>query len=183
MARQGITEIHDITEDPYPQYYATLQENGELTARIWMRLDLSRSSEIAQSERERLSHSFKTFLDNGVVTVGGSDIPGAQGATFKNHPRAIFNALVNRTRNDGTPEGGWLPEERITTHNAIKMYTLDAAYSVFDEDVRGSIKVGKLADLTVTDLNLIEIDPTDVLKMNVVMTVVDGRVVFEQENQ
>lgn len=68
-------------------------------------------------------------------------------------------------------------------HNAIKMYTLDAAYSVFDEDVRGSIKVGKLADLTVTDLNLIEIDPTDVLNMNIVMTVVDGRVVYEQENQ
>jgi predicted amidohydrolase YtcJ len=68
-------------------------------------------------------------------------------------------------------------------HNAIKMYTLDAAYSVFDEDVRGSIKVGKLADLTATDLNLIEIDPTDVLNMNIVMTVVDGRVVYEQENQ
>ena len=131
-------------------------------------------------ERETLSHSFKSFIDHGVVTVGGSDIPGAQGATFKNHPRAIFNALVNRTRNDGTPEGGWLPEQRITMHDAIKMYTLDAAYSVFDEDVRGSIKVGKLADLTVTDLNLIEIDPTDVLSMNVIMTVVDGRIVFEQ---
>jgi len=134
-------------------------------------------------EREKLSHSFKSFIDNGVVTVGGSDIPGAQGATFKNHPKSIFNALVNRTRNDGTPEGGWLPEQRITMHDAIKMYTLDAAYSVFDEDVRGSIKVGKLADLTVTDLNLIEINPTDVLGMNVVMTVVDGRVVYEQENQ
>ena len=64
-------------------------------------------------------------------------------------------------------------------HDAIKMYTLDAAYSVFDEDFRGSIKVGKLADLTVCDLNLIEIDPTDVLDMNTVMTVVDGRIVYE----
>jgi len=337
LARQGITEIHDITDDPYPQYYATLQENGELTARIWMRLDLSRSSEIAEAgiemnthpvtglrdrylrygaykgymdglmgshgallyepytddpttsghyrrhssddpalhdpnldkihqmmrvgiedgfvinthaigdlgislvldhyeqlaeeygqeavarsrvihaqtmreehfqrfaslgtiaevnpsmleddmrwiirrlgpERETLSHNFKSFIDHGVVTVGGSDIPGAQGATFKNHPKNIFNALVNRTRNDGTPEGGWLPEQKISMHDAIKMYTLDPAYSVFDEDVRGSIKVGKLADLTVCDLNLIEIDPTDVLNMNTVMTVVDGRIVYE----
>jgi len=131
-------------------------------------------------ERERLSHNFKSFIDNDVVTVGGSDIPGAQGATFKNHPKNIFNALVNRTRNDGTPQGGWLPEQKISMHDAIKMYTIDAAYSVFDEDVRGSIKVGKLADLTVCDLNLMEIDPTEVLTMEIVMTVVDGRVVYER---
>jgi len=338
LAKRGITEIHDITGEPYPSRYATLQESGELTARVWMRLDLSRSAEIqaagidmnshpvtgerdrflrygaykgymdglmgshgallfepytddpgtsghyrrhssddsellepnldkilgmmriavedgyvinthaigdkgisltldqyaelaqefgsdriarsrvihAQTmreqdyqrfadlgivaevnpsnveddmrwiirrlgpEREKLSHPYRSFLDHGVVIVGGSDIPGAQGATFKCHPKYVINAAVNRTRTDGTPEGGWLPEERISMHDAIKMHTLDAAYAAFDEDVRGSIKPGKLADLTVSDLNLMEIEPADVLNMEIVMTVVDGRIVYER---
>ncbi len=131
-------------------------------------------------EREKLSHPYKSFLDHGVVIVGGSDIPGAQGATFPCHPKYVINAAVNRTRTDGTPEGGWLPEEAISMHQAIRMHTLDAAYGTFDEDVRGSIKVGKLADLTVSDLNLMEIEPTDVLGMEIVMTIVDGRIVFER---
>ena len=92
----------------------------------------------------------------------------------------VINAAVNRTRTDGTPEEGWLPEERISMHDAIKMHTLDAAYGAFDEDVRGSIKPGKLADLTVSDLNLMEIEPAHVLDMEIVMTVVDGRIVYER---
>lgn len=131
-------------------------------------------------EREKLSHPYKSFLDHGVVIVGGSDIPGAQGATFPCHPKYVINAAVNRTRTDGTPEGGWLPEEGITMHQAIRMHTLDAAYGALDEDVRGSIKAGKLADLTVTDLNLMEIEPTEVLAMEIVMTVVDGRIVYDR---
>jgi predicted amidohydrolase YtcJ len=132
------------------------------------------------AEREELSHPFKSFLENGVVIVGGSDIPGAQGATFKSHPKYVINAAVNRSRTDGTPAEGWLPEQRISMHEAIRMHTLDAAYAAFDEDVRGSIKPGKLADLTVSDLNLMEIEPTEVLGMEIVMTVVDGRIVFER---
>jgi predicted amidohydrolase YtcJ len=134
-------------------------------------------------EREKLSHPYKSFLDHGVMIVGGSDIPGAQGATFPCHPRYVINAAVNRTRTDGTPEGGWLPEERITMAQAIRMHTLDAAYAAFDEDVRGSIMAGKLADLTVSDLNLMEIEPTEVLSMEIVMTIVDGRIVYERGAQ
>ena len=60
------------------------------------------------------------------------------------------------------------------------MHTRDAAYATFDEDVRGTIKPGKLADLTISDLNLMEIDPADILDMEIVMTVVDGRIVYER---
>lgn len=132
-------------------------------------------------QREKLSHPYKSFLDHGVMMTGGSDIPGAQGATFKCHPRAMINAVVNRTKNDGTPEGGWLPEQKISVHQALKMYTIDAAYAVFDEDMRGSIKEGKLADITVCDRNLMKINPKDILKMNIDMTIVDGKIVYTRE--
>ena len=67
-------------------------------------------------------------------------------------------------------------------HEAIKMYTIDAAYAVFDENVRGSIKAGKLADFTIVDLNLMEIDPGNVLKMNIEMTIVDGKIVYDRQS-
>jgi len=134
------------------------------------------------NERVHHSHRYNSFIQNGVVCTGGSDIPGAQGAMFDPHPRAMIHAVVNRTQDDGTPLGGWLPEEKVSMHDAIKMYTLDAAYACFDEETRGSVKVGKLADFTICDLNLMKLeDPLDILKMNVLMTVVDGKVVFEAD--
>ncbi len=63
---------------------------------------------------------------------------------------------------------------------ALKAYTINAAYATFAQDVKGSITEGKLADLTVLDQNLMEIDPTDILKTNVEMTIVDGRIVFQR---
>jgi len=134
-------------------------------------------------EREKLSHPYKSFVDNGVMIVGGSDIPGAQGATFKCHPKYVIHAAVNRTGTDGMPEGGWLPEQRLSVHEAIKMHTRDAVYATFDEDVRGTIVPGKLADLTIADRNLLEISPDEILDMEIVMTVVDGRVVYERDGE
>lgn len=131
-------------------------------------------------ERVPLSHRYGTFVKHGVVMNGGSDIPGAQGATFECHPRAMIHAVVNRAQDDMTPAGGWLPQEKISVHDAIKMYTLDSAWAVFDDDIRGSIKPGKLADLTICDLNLIKIDPSEIVNMEIEMTVVDGKIVYNR---
>jgi predicted amidohydrolase YtcJ len=89
---------------------------------------------------------------------------------------------VNRTTIEGTPDGGWQPEEKISMHEALKAYTTNAAYAAFEADTRGSIKPGKLADIAVCDLNLLEIDPKDILKMNIEMTIVDGKIVYESDN-
>ena len=132
-------------------------------------------------ERERLSHPFRQFFKRGIVFLMGSDIPGAQGATFPSHPRTMIHAAVNRQTFDHKPAGGWLPEHKISVHEALKAYTINAAYAVFDEDVRGSIKKDKLADLAVCDRNLIEIDPADILNMEIEMTIVNGKIVFERE--
>jgi len=61
----------------------------------------------------------------------------------------------------------------------LKAYTINNAYAAFEEHIRGSIKVGKLADITVCDRNLMKIDPEDILDMEVLMTIVDGKIVFE----
>jgi predicted amidohydrolase YtcJ len=65
----------------------------------------------------------------------------------------------------------------------LKAYTINNACDASDDDIRGSIKSGKLADIAVCDRNLLKIDPKDILKMNVEMTIVDGKVVFEREKE
>ena len=130
-------------------------------------------------QREKLVYPFKTFIDRGIMMTVGSDIPGAAGAAFSNHPALAINAMVHRTKSDGTPAGGWLPEQKISVHEALKAFTINGAYSVFDEDIRGSIKAGKLADVAVCSVNIIE-HPDDILKMEIEMTIVAGNIVFER---
>ncbi len=131
-------------------------------------------------EREKLAFPFRKFMDKGIIMNFGSDVPGNAGAIFFNHPKYVLNAAVNRTDNEGKPKGGWLPQHKITMEEAIKCFTLYGAYACMREDRgRGSIKPGKLADITVIDRNIIENDPEDVLNMKILMTIVDGNVVFE----
>ncbi len=132
-------------------------------------------------QREQLAFPFRTFLDKGILMNFGSDIPGNAGAIFFCHPKYVLNAAVNRTNNEGDPQGGWIPHQKITMEDAIRCFSLNGAYGCMREDsVRGSIRAGKLADITVIDRNIVKNDPTDVLNMKVMKTIVDGRVVFER---
>lgn len=83
--------------------------------------------------------------------------------------RVIFtnHAAVKRQTLTGQPESGWFPNEKIIVADAIKAYTLNTAYANFEEDIKGSIEVGKLADLAVLSQNLLEISPDDILKTEV----------------
>ncbi len=132
------------------------------------------------SERVKLAFPFRSFIDKGIVMSFGSDVPGNAGAIFFNHPKYVLNAAVNRTNEKGEPAGGWQPQHKISMAEAIKAFTLNAAYACLREDrVRGSIKVGKLADIAVIDRNILA-EPEMVLEMNVDLTIVDGRIVFER---
>jgi len=133
-------------------------------------------------EREQLAFPFRTFIDKGILMNFGSDIPGNAGAIFFCHPKYVLNAAVNRTNNEGEPQGGWISHQKITMEEAIRCFTLQGAYGCMREDeVRGSIKAGKLADITIIDRNIVKNDPTDVLNMKIIKTIVDGRIVFERQ--
>jgi predicted amidohydrolase YtcJ len=123
---------------------------------------------------------FVNLYDNGAILSFGSDWPGTSAAEYLMHPRNLIHAAVNRTTLTGEPAGGWFPEEKISVEESLKAYTINNAYAAFDAETRGSLVKGKLADIAVCDLNLLKCNPEDILKMNVIMTIVDGRVVFEK---
>lgn len=131
-------------------------------------------------ERCQGAYAFRSLLDNGAILSFGSDWPGTSAALYHVHPKYLIYAAVARKTLKGTPEEGWFPEQRITVEEAIKAYTLNNAYAAFEEEMRGSLEVGKLADVTVFDKNLLEIPEADILHSEVVYTIVDGKIVFER---
>jgi predicted amidohydrolase YtcJ len=92
----------------------------------------------------------------------------------------IYGAVTRRTL-DGKRPAGWVPEQKITVAEAVRAYTLGSAYASFEEKVKGSIEVGKLADLAVLSADIFTISPVEIEKVKVVMTIFDGRVIYDRE--
>jgi predicted amidohydrolase YtcJ len=133
------------------------------------------------NERCRGAYAFRSLLDNGTVLSFGSDWPGTSAAYYHMHPKYLIYAAVTRKTLKGTPPEGWFPEQRISVEEAIRAYTINNAQACFEGDVRGSLEVGKLADITVFDRDLLAIPADEILQAEVVYTIVGGQVVFERE--
>ncbi|MEO7651139.1 MAG: amidohydrolase family protein, partial [Bryobacteraceae bacterium] len=91
-----------------------------------------------------------------------------------------FYAAVTRQDQDGYPVGGWIPDQRMTREEALRSWTLDAAYAAFEEKTKGSIEPGKLADFVMLSRDIMTVAPTDILKTRVRMTVVGGEIVYTE---
>ena len=131
-------------------------------------------------ERSRGAYAFRSLLNHGATLVFASDWPGTNAAEYYNHPKYLLHAAVNRTTVLGSPAGGWFPEEKISLEDAVKAYTINGARATFDGNVKGSIKQGKLADLVILDRNIFERPPEELLEMQIDLTMVNGKVVFER---
>ena len=131
--------------------------------------------EKACGERARWAYAFRDLLDSGTVLALGSDCPVASPNPFWG-----LHAAVTRQRRDGTPDGGWQPSQKLTLAEAIWGYTMGAALVSGQENELGSLTPGKLADLIVLHQDIIEIHPEDIHSTKVVMTIFNGRIVYQQ---
>ncbi len=120
------------------------------------------------------AYAWQTFLKQGSIIAGGSDAPVERG-----EPMIEFYAAVARKDLKGFSGEGWHPEQKVTREQALKMFTLWAAFAAFEEKTRGSIEVGKLADLTILSADIMKIAEPEILKTKCAMTVINGEVVFE----
>ena len=131
-------------------------------------------------ERGRWAYAFKTLHDAGVLLSFGSDWPGTNAAWYTVNPLQGMYAAVTRETLDGTPAGGWFPEEKIDVETALRAYTVNNAWVGMMEDRLGKVKEGFLADLAVLDRDPLQVNPRELKDVQVVLTVVGGRVVFER---
>ena len=126
-------------------------------------------------ERGKWTYPYRSMLDRGVRVIFSSDAPVCDPG-----PLAGIHAAVTRQRKDGTPAGGWYPEQRITVDDAVRGYTILPAVSYGMSDRLGSITPGKYADMVVLDKDIYTIDPMEIIETKVDLTVFDGRIVFER---
>lgn len=134
-------------------------------------------------ERSRGAYAFRKLKDSGAVLIFGSDSPGTNAARYFLNPVYGLYAAVSRQTLEGEPKEGWFPDQRLTIEEAIEAYTRGPAWASFEEDVKGTIAPGKLADLSVFDTNLAEVGkatPAKLLDAKVLYTIVGGKIVFER---
>ena len=124
---------------------------------------------------DRVSDGYvwRNLIDLGVLIAGGSDAPVEIG-----DPRIEFYAAITRKDLDGFYDEGWHLEQAVTREEALKMFTIWPAYAAFQEDIKGTLEVGKLADLTIFSKDIMTIAPEEILNAEVVMTIVNGKIVF-----
>jgi hypothetical protein len=125
-------------------------------------------------DRARTTYAFRSLLDAGARLAFGSDWFVAPATPLE----GIYAAVTRRTL-DGKNPDGWFPEQKITVEEALAAYTRDAAYAAFEEDLKGSIEVGKLADLVVIDRDITTTPPDEINRAVVRTTIVGGNVVFD----
>lgn len=125
-------------------------------------------------KRSETTYAFKSLMDAGAVVAFGSDWFVAPPTPLE----GIYAAVTRRTLDDRNPDG-WVPSQKISVAQALKAYTMNGAYASFEENIKGSLEPGKLADLVILDQDITTIDPVNIRDVKVIKTMVGGKVVFE----
>jgi len=127
-------------------------------------------------KRCQTTYAFKSLLDAGTCLAMGSDWPVAP----LNPLTGIYAAVTRRTIDDKNPDG-WFPEQKISLEEAIKGYTINSAYATFEDNTKGSLEVGKLADIVVLSDDLFSIPQEKILDTKVIFTILGGKVIYQAD--
>lgn len=172
--RFRIEHAQHIHPDDIPRFAAM----GVIPAMQALHLSSDRPWAIDRLGEKRIkegAYMWQTLLKSGAKVINGTDVP-----VEPINPIAGFYASVTRKTLKGEPADGYEPAEKMTREQALRSYTLDAAFGEFEEENKGSIEAGKMADFTIFSQDIMQIEESRLLETMVVMTIVDGRIVYEQ---
>ena len=125
--------------------------------------------------RSETTYAFRSLLDTKTIIAGGSDWPVSPPTPLE----GIYAAVTRRTLDDKQPKG-WIPEQKITVGEALRCYTYNAAFAEFEEQHKGTLEVGKLADIVILDADIFKTAPEKIRDMHVVKTIVGGKIVYSK---
>ena len=153
-------------------------ELGVIASMQGIHMSSDRPWAIDRLGRERIeegAYVWRKLQQTGAIVINGTDVP-----VEPVNPIASFYALVTRKTLAGTPAGGYEPDQKMTRKQALRSYTLDAAFAAFEEHEKGSIEVGKLADFTVLSNDLLKVPEELILRTRVEMTIGGGTTVYSR---
>ena len=132
------------------------------------------ADKVIGAERAKTTYAFRSLIDANAKVAFGSDWFVAPPTPLE----GIYAAVTRRTLDDRNPDG-WVPGQKISVEEALRAYTVDAAYASFEEGIKGSVERGKLADLVLLDRDITQIAASSIRDARVLMTIVGGRVVYD----
>lgn len=173
--RQRVEHIETIATDDYARFQAL----GVIASMQPLHADPNQNifdvwAKNAGPERSTRAFSWRNFEKQGVRLVFGSDWPVVTSDVF----RGLYCAVTRKTR-EGSPADGWQPHLAVNLEDALRHYTIDAAYASFDETQKGSITAGKLADMIVLSQNIFDVPPEALLTTRVLLTIQNGKIVYK----
>lgn len=171
--RNRIEHAQVVAPSDFPRFrelhvVASMQPSHAISDKRWAQARLG-------EYRVQGAYAWHTMMSFGVHVPFGTDWP-----VEPVNPYLGLYAAVTRKSTDGEPVGGWWPQERISIEDAIRNYTAEAAYASFDENLKGQIKTGMLADFTVHSQDLLTVRPEEIYKTEAVMTILGGKVVYQR---
>jgi predicted amidohydrolase YtcJ len=159
--------LQDISRFKRDQVIASMQPYHAIDDGRWAEKRIGK-------ERAKTTYAFRSLLDSGATLAFGTDWTVAP-----LDPILSIYAGVTRRTLDGRNPKGWIPEQKISVEEAVRAYTVGSAFAEFQEKVKGTLTPGKLADLVLLSEDIFKINPQDIEKVKVVMTIMNGRVVYE----
>lgn len=169
--RFRIEHAQHIHPDDLPRFAA---QNIIASMQPYHAIDDGRWAEkVIGPERARTTYAFGSLIESGAHVSFGSDWYVAPATPIE----GIYAAVTRRTLDDVNPDG-WVPEQKISVEQALRAYTTEGAYASFEEDIKGTLKPGMLADFVLLDRDLMSIPPETIRDTRILKTVVGGRVVF-----
>jgi hypothetical protein len=171
--RYKISHCLILGEDLIPMYkdlniVASVQPVFAMKGQYW-------APRLVGPERIEYSHAWKRLEEAGIHLASGTDSP-----IETMNPLMNVYASVTRKDPDGNPPGGWRPDQNLSVDTALRMVTIEGAYATGEEDVKGSIEVGKLADMAMLSHDPFQVEPDAIKDIEVLWTMVGGDVVFEK---
>jgi hypothetical protein len=171
--RDRIEHAQVVAPDDIPRFarlkvIASMQPSHQTTDMRWAESRIG-------PERVKGAYAWASLEKSGARLAFGTDYP----VEVVNPFRGLY-ACVTRQLPDGTPAGGWQPQEKISLEDCIRAYTSGSAYAEFEEGKKGELKVGEYADFLILSNDLTKIPPSEYIKTEVLQTVVGGRTVYEK---
>ncbi|MGM0410837.1 MAG: amidohydrolase family protein, partial [Bacillota bacterium] len=171
LLRHGIVHAQFTNEKILEQ-----MKRGDVLAYIqpvFVGTDMKIAEDRVGKKRLEKAYAWKSMIDMGIKAPGSSDAPVENFSIMEN----IYYA-VTRKNDEGKPEGGWLPKEKLSVEEAVRLFTTEAAYASFEEKLKGFLKKGKLADMVVLDRNIFKIEKDEIKDTEVIYTIIDGKIVY-----
>jgi predicted amidohydrolase YtcJ len=149
---------------------ASMQATHATSDMLWV------PARVGPQRAEEGAYAWQKLIQSGAMITNGSDFPVESA-----NPMLGFYAAITRQDPTGQPGGGWMPAERLTREQALKSFTINAAYAAHAEEELGSLTVGKLADILILSKDIMEVPPREILTTTVRKTIIAGHTVYEQK--